>query len=74
MAWHPTSHFLFSTSDNNSVVAWHVRSERLLGTAARHTAKVRDAVCWLDERAPGTALLLSGSFDASVQCNDVSWT
>jgi WD40 repeat protein len=77
VAWHPTSQFLFCTSDNMCVFVWNVRSELILARIARHSNKVRDIACWAPAPTGTTdvhkAFLCSGSFDKTMQLWEVSW-
>ncbi len=65
---------MFSSSDNACVFVWCVRNEAVVGRVARHSGKVRDIAVWGGDAAlpTGRALLVTGSFDHTVQVWDVT--
>lgn len=57
--WHPSGHYIYSTTQENTIVVWEVAKRKQVAVLSGHTATIRD-MCLAN------GVLVSTGFDKTV--------
>jgi len=61
--WHPSSQYIYATSQTNAIVVWDVATAKTVATLTGHTLSIRDL-----SFDPQSGTLVSTGFDKTVKC------